>query len=76
MKRSRKPSYREGIVGVPDRGGRIYLAVRIARAYPNRAPTPKELQERFDMDRATACRWSAAFRDAAGEAPTEREKQA
>lgn len=44
----------------------VYLAARVARRYPNRAPTAAELQQNFGMSRASAYRWAAAFQDAYG----------
>lgn len=46
--------------------GTIELAVRVARAFPCRVPTVKELQSMFGMHRATAYRWREAFIDAMG----------
>ena len=44
----------------------IAVAVTIARAWPTRPPTVQELRNRFEMSRATAFRWRAAFVDAMG----------
>jgi hypothetical protein len=45
----------------------VTTAVRIARAFPHRAPTAADLMTRFGMSRATAYRWRRAFLDATGE---------
>lgn len=44
------------------------FAMRIALAYPHRAPEPNELRERYGMSRATAFRWVRAFKNAKGQA--------
>ena len=44
----------------------VAVAVQIALAYPRRPPTVDELRSRYNMSRATAYRWRAAFIDAMG----------
>lgn len=44
----------------------IAVAVTIARAYTTRPPSIDQLRNRFQMSRATAYRWRAAFVDAMG----------
>ena len=53
---------------IPATGGSVFIATacRIATAFPDRLPKPRELRERFGMSRATAYRWIAAMRDARG----------
>lgn len=48
--------------------GNITLAVAciMARKFPDRPPSVDQLRAEFDMSRATAYRWRAAFRDAMG----------
>lgn len=43
----------------------IFMAVRIARVYRDRVPSPKQLMADYGMSRATAYRWIAALRGAA-----------
>lgn len=44
----------------------VFVAVRVADAFPDRVPTKAELIERFGMSKATAFRWIAAFKAARG----------
>jgi hypothetical protein len=58
-----KPEWREGkgSSGAPLTAR--YAALMVADAFPGDAvPTPAQLQERFGMSRASAYRWSSAFR--------------
>lgn len=41
----------------PGRGSTVEIAVRLARAFPDRPPTLEFLQEQLGMCRATAYRW-------------------
>lgn len=41
----------------PGRGSNIEIAVRLARAFPDRPPTLDFLQQQFGMSRSTAYRW-------------------
>lgn len=45
----------------------IYTACVIARRFRAAVPTVQQLQEAFGMSRATAYRWRAAIRAAAGD---------
>lgn len=56
----RKRTYRDG----PGRSTALEIAVRVARAYRDRAPTVEGLQDQFGMCRATAYRWLRAWKDA------------
>ena len=42
----------------------VLTAVRLALAFPNRAPTTKEIMSIRPMSRGSASRWRQAFRDA------------
>lgn len=63
-----RPDYRR-TAGIPDQQFatvKIFVAVRLADKYHSRIPSPDELQNEFDMDRATAYRWVNAFKAARG----------
>lgn len=59
------PGYRDNAVRTAGRGT-VAVAIKIARMFPNRVPTVKELQEKLGMHRATAYRWRDAFIDEMG----------
>jgi len=48
----------------PGRSCTIEIAVRVARAYRDCAPTVEGLQHQFGMTRSTAYRWLRAWKDA------------
>ena len=62
----RNAAYRESLNLLPSLTAHsgIDLAVRVARAFSHSNPTPRALQQRFGMSRATAYRWAAAFKNA------------
>ena len=43
----------------------LSCAIRLVRAYGDRVPTVEQLQRDFEVSRATAYRWRAAFKDGA-----------
>ena len=52
------------VPGWPDPGSQnvsLTLALRMVRYYGDRVPSAKELMHDFDVHRATAYRWRAAF---------------
>jgi hypothetical protein len=52
------PSYGNTCLG-------ILTAVRVAKRYRDRIPTPAQLMADFNMSRATAYRWVSALKEAA-----------
>lgn len=62
----RCPAYTESLSRLPASSshGGIEMAVRIAKTFSHTNPTPRALQQRFGMSRATAYRWVAAFKNA------------
>lgn len=63
----KRPAYTTRVAPSPVGHAQTFTAVRIALAYPERTPTPTQLQDRFGMSRATAYRWVRAFKAAKGE---------
>ena len=61
---NRKPTYLAALPSSSISHANIEMAVRIARTYSRTNPTPRAMQERFGMSRATAYRWAAAFKNA------------
>jgi len=53
----------------PPQAAAIYLGIQVARKYGNRVPDASELQDSFNLSRATAYRWRAAIAAAIGGHP-------
>ena len=65
-RRAAKPSYRHGQAIDPSASGALFMAIRVAKAFPHAPPTADQLMKHFGMQRATAYRWRRAWLDAAG----------
>lgn len=65
-----KPDHRTASPGTPSpdtAACAISFGIRLALAFPTRAPTVDELRSAFGVSRATAYRWRRAWLDAHGE---------
>jgi transposase len=59
-------TFRDDVVRTSGAGA-MAIAIRIARSFPNRVPTAKELRDKFGMSQATAYRWRQSIIDEMGE---------
>lgn len=63
----RRP-YTDNIVGIPPNATNVYICFAIMTAFPTKAPTTRQLCQRFGMSRATAWRYRSALLAVRGEA--------
>jgi hypothetical protein len=63
----KQPAYTQTTAPSPVGHAQVFTAVRIARAFPQKAPRPEQLQEMLGMSRATSYRWVRAFKAAMGD---------
>lgn len=59
-------TFRSGMPIDPNSSGVMFIAMRIASAFPHRAPTAEELMTKYGMHKATAYRWRRAWLDSMG----------